>query len=805
MTQGLDRHSSLLRPRPGSREGAFDLGHPLGLRALPELLGLGLGGETHVHAEVSVQHVLECRAQVEDALSAATGPTLVLALRGPLSFSDEELGRLAPGVPLGQLEAAVTLLLDWSRRRPSRLVADLGLSLVGLSPSSTPADLRKHLDGLRRHGLEVDPISSGAAGDVHIEDGDVAAIVASVREATSPRERMDRLARALDSMAGPARGAKQKHLRLLPSLRGRGRRPPSTHEVVLSRDGDPRPERQRAADAIVAVRAAARADARTVVLSGAEPAAEWYLDELVAMARSLGLAQVVLQTKAAGLDEPGRAASLASAGLTMARIVWTDPADPRTVSGARALLDAGLPVELVVDVVPGRPDELAHVVEQVSRVLPSSKARVEKVLARVARPASLSEAAGALVAGAGAAQRQGIAIEVAPGTELPPCVFDDVEAAVSVLRLSEGLVVGDEAARLHARIPLCDACGASHVCPGPLRGLESEVAAIGRRLPAGARGIPPTEERRQVLQELRSVILRKAPDGGVREMRVVRINFHCNQACDFCFVSRQLPPPEEALIEQELVDAARVGASLAISGGEPTINARLPEYIARAIELGITDLELQTNAVKMSDRAYAASLAAAGLPLAFVSLHGTTAATSDRVTAAPGTFGKTVEGIRNLLREGVAVRANFVVCGYNAAEFPELPDFVDRELRSIPGARLQVNFSFVAPSSNVPRDVALVPRFSQVAWALEKALARSEALGLPLVGFDSQCGVPPCFLPDRIRGSAFPEDLPEEELQAFAGSFRKSEACAKCSFTRRCYGVRAGYAEMYGTEELRPI
>jgi sulfatase maturation enzyme AslB (radical SAM superfamily) len=207
----------------------------------------------------------------------------------------------------------------------------------------------------------------------------------------------------------------------------------------------------------------------------------------------------------------------------------------------------------------------------------------------------------------------------------------------------------------------------------------------------------------------------------------------------------------------------------------------------------------------MSDRAYAASLAAAGLPLAFVSLHGTTAATSDRVTAAPGTFGKTVEGIRNLLREGVAIRANFVVCGYNAAEFPGLPDFVDRELRSIPGARLQVNFSFVAPSSNVPRDVALVPRFSQVAWALEKALARSEALGLPLVGFDSQCGVPPCFLPERIRSSAFPEDLPEEELQAFAGSFRKSEVCAKCSFTRRCYGVRAGYAEMYGTEELRPI
>jgi pyruvate-formate lyase-activating enzyme len=358
---------------------------------------------------------------------------------------------------------------------------------------------------------------------------------------------------------------------------------------------------------------------------------------------------------------------------------------------------------------------------------------------------------------------------------------------------------------LHVRIALCEGCGASHVCPGPQRGMDADVAATGRRLPAGAPGIPPTEERRQVLQEMRSVILRDAPPGEPQERRVLRINFHCNQACDFCFVSRQLPAPEEELIERELVDAARAGASLAISGGEPTLNARLPEYIARATALGITQLELQTNAVKMSDRPYAAALAAAGLRAAFVSLHGTTAATSDRVTSAPGTFGKTVEGMRNLLREGVLVRANFVVCGYNAAEFPALPDFVDRELRSVPGARVDVNFSFVAPSSNVPRDTALVPRFSQVAWALEAALARAEAIGLAVVGFDSQCGVPPCFLPERIRASAFAADLPEQELRAFAGSFRKSDACASCSLTRRCYGVRAGYAEMYGTDELHPV
>jgi MoaA/NifB/PqqE/SkfB family radical SAM enzyme len=228
--------------------------------------------------------------------------------------------------------------------------------------------------------------------------------------------------------------------------------------------------------------------------------------------------------------------------------------------------------------------------------------------------------------------------------------------------------------------------------------------------------------------------------------------------------------------------------------------------LLRAAELGIAGVQLQTNAIKMSDPAYTAELVAAGLRSALVSLHGTTAATSDRVTAAPGTFVKTVAGIKNLLGAGVHVVLNFVLCAYNAAELAELPDFVARELCSVPGARAELNFSFVAAGSeNVPRDTGLVPRFSDVAWALTAALDRAKALGLPFLGFDSQCGVPACFLPQAVRDAWFVEDLPAEEVDAFGGAFRKGEACSRCALTRRCYGLRAAYADTYGTGELRPL
>jgi MoaA/NifB/PqqE/SkfB family radical SAM enzyme len=790
--------------------GVKALDHPLGLRALPELGALGLADVEGLAVAVTVQHVLECRAIVEQWLAEGSGPRLVLALRGPVSFAAGELARVAPGLHVEQVEAAVTLLQDWARRFAPRLEADLATALVGLSPDSTLADLRMHLDGLRRHRIVVDPLTS-ATDPCEPRDDRVAALVAAVSEFPGAAERQGRLATLLDEATAKARGPSRRHLRLLPSLRERGLQPPTTTQVECTWEGDLRPDRVRAADAIVAMRSAARSGARTVVLTGREPADEWYLADLVELARSLGLKEVVLTTSATSAAEPGRAGALAQAGVTRARVTVgpLDVAPRAQVEGIRALLAAGIGVELVVDVAAGREGDLAAVAAQVPVTFaasPASPARVERVFARVADELPVAGATRALAAGVRAARLASVTLEVEPGTELPPCAFDDPAEVGEVLRLSEGLVARSEEDGAYGRIAACTGCGARHACPGPLRSRRGEIEVIARPLAAEGPAVPITAERRQVLHEYRSLILRANPDGSVQERRVLRVNFHCNQACDFCFVSRQLPAPEEALIEAELREAAEHDAELAISGGEPTINPRLLHYVARARELGIEHLELQTNAIKMSDRPYAAALAAAGLPVAFVSLHGTTAATSDRVTSAPGTFEKTVEGMRNLLREGVMVRANFVVCGYNFREFPLLPGFVDRELRhAVPGARVEINFSFVAPSSNVPRDAALVPRFSDVAWALEAALERSEALGITMVGFDSQCGVPPCFLPERVRDTAFAEDLPPDEVRAFEGSFRKGEGCAGCSFTRRCYGVRAGYAEMYGTSELRAL
>ncbi|MBI4956582.1 MAG: radical SAM protein, partial [Myxococcales bacterium] len=407
-----------------------------------------------------------------------------------------------------------------------------------------------------------------------------------------------------------------------------------------------------------------------------------------------------------------------------------------------------------------------------------------------------------------AGARAGITVRAAPGGELPPCVHDDPTAARSVLRLGEIIVARD--AQSHERVAACADCSVSAVCPGPVRAFATAVGAVARPLDAerGRALAPVSAERARVLSEYRSQLFQTSPEGKLCERRIVRVNFHCNQACDFCFVSRELPAVEHELIVKELEEVAAAGAALDLSGGEPTLHPRLPEYLALGARLGIAEVELQTNAIKMADAAYARELVDAGLRRAFVSLHGTSAAVSDRVTAAPGTFDKTVAGVKQLVALGVTVRLNFVLCGYNVAELADFPDFVARELAGGhgPGPRVGVNLSFVAASTdNVPRDTGLIPRFSDIAWALAAAVERARALGMDLTGLDSKCGVPACYMPAALRERHFAHDIPAEERRLAAPGFTKSEACQRCELDGRCYGIRSTYAELYGTAELRPI
>lgn len=546
---------------------------------------------------------------------------------------------------------------------------------------------------------------------------------------------------------------------------------------------------------------------REIVLTGGEPAMRSDLAALVRHAAA-GSGRVALETNATLID-PARAAALAGAGLAIARVqlvAWGAAADEITrepggfaaaLRGIRALADAGVTVEVTTPIVRRT---LAHAAAIPGRIVAEGLPVAGLILiAPLQAPlagecAPLAEVAGAITAVADEARRVALPLRLDPTTYVAPCVFERPERVAHLFALNRGNAARPE----YGRVAECADCLVSDRCPGLPRAVSRPAAlrpVREQRLRRRLTVVSTVEE--QVARELVSRDEFRGGDAPAVEY-TVRVNFHCNQACEFCFVSTHLPPAREAAVREAIETAAREGAVVILSGGEPTLNPRLPEYVRLAKRGGARSVELQSNATRLGESGLAATLAEAGLDGAMISLHGATAAISDAVTGAPGTFAATLRGVDALARTSVRVRLNFVFCQANRDDFPNVVELVARRW---PAAGIV--FSFVGSHTDVvPRTPALIPRFSDVMPSLVAGLARARAAGVAVSGFESMCGLPLCVIPASERAALSALALPDH---GGGGEFVRAEACARCVEAHRCFGVRRGYAELYGTDELRAL
>jgi molybdenum cofactor biosynthesis enzyme MoaA len=562
------------------------------------------------------------------------------------------------------------------------------------------------------------------------------------------------------------------------------------------------------ADALRARIDATATDATELVLSGGEPTRRRDLPRIVAYAGARTDARLVLETNAAEL-RPGLAPELAAAGLHRARVhlpAWGADLDRvcgrhgtgfAVREGIRALADAGIEIEAATPIIA---DNLDLVSDLPSRVLADGVRPRRwwlRIPWRAPDPSSLAPLAAALDGAArfiDGTRSVGVPAMLDPDAWLPPCLFARPGRIAHVYALNRGAARRDG----YRHVPACEACHARERCPGLPHDIDLQPRApidderLRRRLTV----ISSVED--QVRRELVTHEIYRLPDGTTHPAAIIRVNFHCNQACRFCFVSTHLPPAPDADIDAAIDEiGARLGM-VAFSGGEPTLDPRLPDRVRRAKAAGVLEVELQTNAVRLAEPGLAHTLADAGVDVAFVSLHGATAEVSDAITEAPGTHRRTLEGIDRLRAAGIRVRVNFVLCTPNHHEFPA---FVELVAQRWPGAA--INCSFVAPSTDlVPRTASLVPRYRDVLPSLAAGLREATRLDVEVGGFDSMCGIPLCLVPTDLQPFFALAELPAGYDR---GEFLKPAACRQCVLEPRCFGIRRGYAELYGAAELRPV
>ncbi len=300
--------------------------------------------------------------------------------------------------------------------------------------------------------------------------------------------------------------------------------------------------------------------------------------------------------------------------------------------------------------------------------------------------------------------------------------------------------------------------------------------------------------------------------GGRNVEHLLRIDFHCNQACPFCFVrlgGRRLDPADLPRILPPGV-TGRLGDSVVLTGGEPTLHPELLAIIAGLRQLGVGTISMQTNAVRFADLTFCRAVVDAGVRQFMVSFHGHRPETYDRLTGSQGQYPRAIAGIRNLCALGADLTINVALTRQNVP-------VLDAHMRLIaelikPGPMRGMVFFTLLNEYGHLKAPDLAVDLTTAGAALDRAIPLCHSLELAVEPFFGDCSPPLCCLTDPTPVvPASPETSADVFYAAAGGSDVpinhrvKAASCRGCRFDPFCRGVPSAHARLFGLDALRPV
>ncbi len=271
----------------------------------------------------------------------------------------------------------------------------------------------------------------------------------------------------------------------------------------------------------------------------------------------------------------------------------------------------------------------------------------------------------------------------------------------------------------------------------------------------------------------------------------IRITLECNQKCVFCNTDNTT---KNVIIgDDEITDTIEKWRKKGIcyiifSGGEPTLHPRLPEFIKQASAFCVR-IDIQTNAVLLSDRGIVDRLKESGLSSAFVSFHSTRDSIHRKLTRSV-TFDNANAGIKNIIDAGINTSINIVVNKLNYRELPLIVSYIND---SFPGISF-ISFAYVCPVNEALKNKWVIPKIRDTVPYLKKAIDLCMKNGIKAT-VPARCGIPACLLPGYESFFDAVYDKQSNESDKI-----KRKECAVCERDAICDGFWKEYVNLYGFE-----
>lgn len=233
----------------------------------------------------------------------------------------------------------------------------------------------------------------------------------------------------------------------------------------------------------------------------------------------------------------------------------------------------------------------------------------------------------------------------------------------------------------------------------------------------------------------------------------IALTYRCQNRCTFCYASSpdrgrevsEMTTAQVKAILDRIIDEAHC-PTVSFTGGEPTLREDLPELIAYAKSKGMR-ANLITNGIRCVSPEYVATLAAAGLDSAQVSLEGGRAEIHDAIVQHPGAFAQTAQAVHVLRAAGIHTHTNTTICGGNREHLLELADYIADELRSEYFSMNMVIRTGTALDHDAIgwRDI----RYSEIGAYISLVQKRAKEKGVRLVWYSP---IPYCFFNPIAHG-----------------------------------------------------
>jgi radical SAM protein with 4Fe4S-binding SPASM domain len=179
---------------------------------------------------------------------------------------------------------------------------------------------------------------------------------------------------------------------------------------------------------------------------------------------------------------------------------------------------------------------------------------------------------------------------------------------------------------------------------------------------------------------------------GIPFQVTLELTYRCNLRCAHCYVDikdyDELSFEDYRHVLEQLKEAGTL--YLLLTGGEVLVRSDFLKIASYARSHGFF-IGMITNCTLVTP-SLARDIASLGLFSLGTSLYGATAATHEAVTKVPGSFRRTLEGVKNFVAAGMACAVQVVPMKNNISEIPAIKELVEGM-----GATLTVKFG-MAPS-----------------------------------------------------------------------------------------------------------